>query len=139
MNNLQFNFGEDSLYSLPSPDVVVISSDSEIGFLVEPGNVLQIEERFRDDPTGQDVMTAFKGPAAALLFVSNSDSVPQPDTIDTSGTRIEQELMELVVENQLSSPNSRSSFIGSEFGEATRTPCELSENSSSRVNSYGRP
>ena len=68
------------------------SSDSENGFLVEPGNILQIEGRFRANSTGQDATTAFIGPAAALLFPSNSVSIPQPDTIDTAGRRIEQEL-----------------------------------------------
>ena len=139
MNNLQFNFYEDSLYSPLSTDVVDISSDSEDGFLVEPGNILQIEEIFRANPMGQDAMTAFIGPTAALLFPSNSVSVPRTDTIDTVGTRIEQELMELVVENQLPSPISLSSFIYSEFEEATSSPNELSENTNSRVNSYGRP
>ena len=52
MNNLQFNFDEDSLYSSLSPDVVDISSASENGFLVEPGNAPQIEERFRAKPFG---------------------------------------------------------------------------------------
>ena len=139
MNKLQFNFDEDSLYSPLSPDVVDISSDSENGFLVEPGNILQIEERFRANPMGQDAMTAFIGPTAALLFPSNSVSVPQTDTIDTAGTRIEQELMELVVENQLPSPIFLFSFIDSEFEEATSSPDEPSVNSNSRVNSYGRP
>ena len=36
---------------------------------------------------GKDAMTAFIGPTAALLFPSNSVSVPQTDTIDTAGTR----------------------------------------------------
>ena len=105
MNNLQFNFDEDSLYYPLSPDVVDISSDSENGFLVEPGNILQIEERFGANPMGQDVMTAFIGPTAALLFPSIGVSVPQTDTIDTAGSRIEQELMELLVENQLPMSN----------------------------------
>ena len=87
----------------------------------------------------RDAMTAFKGSAAALLFPSNSVSVHHPDIIDTAGLRIEQELMELVVENQLSSPLFLTSVIDSEFEEATRSPGELSVNTNSKVNSYGRP
>ena len=63
------------------------------------------------------MMTAFIGSAAALLFSSNGVSVSHPDAIDTSGTRIEQELMDWVEESQLT--KSLTSFIDSEFEEAT--------------------
>ena len=47
--------------------------------------------------------------------------------------------MELVVENQLPSPISLSSFIDSEFEEATSSPDEPTVNTNPRINSYGRP
>ena len=46
--------------------------------------------------------------------------------------------MDLVEESQVSSPISLTSFIDSEFEEATGSPGKLSVNSNSRVNSYGR-
>ena len=43
MSSLQFNLDEDSLYWPISPDVIDISSNSVEEFLVEPGNVPQLE------------------------------------------------------------------------------------------------
>ena len=45
---------EDTLYSPLSPDVIDISSNSDNEFIVEPGNVPQLLDRFRVNTTGED-------------------------------------------------------------------------------------
>ena len=141
MRNLQFVLEEDSLYSPISPDVIDISSNSGDDFLVEPGNVTQLEERFRVNQTTQDAMTTFMGAATAMLFLSSNDPILQGNVIDTTGTGIEQELMELDEESRVVSPVSLTSFVDSEFGETSESPEEIRGNGPDdmRVNSYGRP
>ena len=141
MSSLQFNLEEDSLYSPISPDVIDISSNSGDEFLVEPGNVPQLEERFRVNQTTHDVMTTFMGAATAKLFPSGNDPILQGSVIDTTGTGIEQELMELIEESRVISPASLISFIDSEFEETNESPEERGVDNldKTRVNSYGRP
>ena len=47
MDKLQFNIDADSLYSPILPDVVDISSGSEDAFSIQPGDRVQLDERFR--------------------------------------------------------------------------------------------
>ena len=141
MSNLQIVLEEDSLYCPISPDVIDISSNSGDEFLIEPGNVTQLEERFRINQTTQDAMTTFMGAATAMLFPSSNDPILQSNVIDTTGTGIEQELMELIEESRVVSPDSLTSFVDSEFEETNEPPEELRWNGTDnmRVNSYGRP
>ena len=83
-------------------------------------------------------MTAFMGSTATLLFPSNGVNVSHHDTIDTMGRRIERDLMDLVEENQFSSPSSFTSFIDSEFEEAVESPNESNTNTNMKVISDGR-
>ena len=66
--------------------------------MVEPGNVTQLGERFRVNRTAHDAMTTFMGAATAMLFPSSNDPILQGYAIDTAGTGIEQELMDLIEE-----------------------------------------
>ena len=83
--------------------------------MVEPGNVPQIEERFSVKTAAHDAMTTFKGAVTAMFFPADSVTIPQDGTIDTAGTGIEQELMELIEGNRIPSLASRTSFMDSEF------------------------
>ena len=141
MSNLQFVLEEDSLYSPISLDVIDISSNSGDEFLVERGNVTQLDERFRVNQITQDAMTTFMGAATAMFFPSSNDPILQGNVIDTTGTGIEQELMELIEESRIVSPVSLTSFVDSEFEEANESPEELRGDGPDImiVNSYGRP
>ena len=141
MSNLQFVLEEDSLYSPISPDVIDISSNTGDEFLVEHGIVTQLEERFRINQTTQDAMTTFMGAATAMLFPSSNDPILQGNVIDTIGTGIEQEVIELIEESRVVSPVSLTSFVDSEFEETNESPEELRGDGpdNMRVNSYGRP
>ena len=136
MINLQFAMEEDTLYS---PDVIDISSNSDNEFLVEPGNVPQLLDRFRENTTEGDPMTAFVGSAAALLFPSGGNTVPTQDTIDVRGTRIERELMDIVGGDLPSTPSSLLSFIDSELEPESKSSNDLNPVADSRLNNYGRP
>ena len=141
MSSLQFVLEVDSPFSPISPDTIDISSNSGDEFLVEPGNVPQLEERFRVNRTTHDLMTTFMGAATAMLFPSNNDPILQSNVIDTAGPGIEQELMELIEESRVISPASLRSFVGSEFEETKESPEQLRGDGlgNMRVNSYGRP
>ena len=139
MNNLQFNIDEDPLDTPISPEVVDISSRSEDGFLVEPGNTFKIDEKFRNNPTGTDMMSAFMGTTSASLFPETSDTATKVEAMDTAGTHLEKELMELVEHTQGTQLFSPSSFMDSEFEETDSSPPDLLEGSTVSTNSYGRP
>ena len=97
MDSLQFNLDEDLGYSPISPDVIDISSESGEEFIVEPGNIAQLDEKFRVNTMGSNIMTAFVGSATASLFPP-SNYVGQQGSINTAGTHIEREIMELIEE-----------------------------------------
>ena len=91
---LLFNFEEDYLYSPISPVVVDKSSDSDNPFSIASENVGQLVEKFRINPAGSNLMSAFMGSTMAS---------PYPDTVRTlergesAGTpeALERDLMEL--------------------------------------------
>ena len=130
---------EDTLYSPLSPDVIDISSISDNEFIVEPGNVPQLLDRFRVNTTEEDPMTAFMGSTAALLFPSGGNEVHTQDTIDVRGTRIERELMESVEEDLPFTPSSLPSFIDSELELENEPSNDPNPDTDIRLKSYGRP
>ena len=81
------------------------------------------------------------GAATAMLFPSNNDPILQCNVIDTAGTGIEQELLELIEESRVISPVSLTSFVDSEFEETNESPEELGGDGlgNMRVNSYVHP
>ena len=117
MDKLQFNIDEDSPYSPISPDVVDISSGSEDAFSIQPGDRAQLEERFRINPAGSNLMSAFVGAATASLF-PNTDTALEHDAVSVaSGTQLEKDLMGLIGDLQQEQESSPTSFIDSEFEE----------------------
>ena len=112
--NLQFNLDKDLGYSPISPEVISISSETGEEFTVEPSNTAQLNKKFRINTIESNIMTAFVGSATASVFPPSNKS-GQEESIDTSGTRIESEIMALIEEIPFSSPASTLSFIHSEF------------------------
>ena len=130
---------EDTLYSPLSPDVIDISSNSDNEFIVEPGNVPQLLDRFSVYTTEENPMTAFMGSTAALSFPSGGNEVPTQDTIDVRGTSIERELMDLSEEDLPSTPSSLPSFIDSQLELENEPSNDPNPDTDIRLTSYGRP
>ena len=80
-------------------DMVNISSSSEEGFVVEPLSQPEMEDRFRVASSFVTSMSAaFMGSIEASLYVINSIETRPSGCIDTRGTTIESELMDLLSE-----------------------------------------
>ena len=107
--------------------------------MVEPGDVEALDERFRIGSPSADAMSAFVGAAAATLFPSSAVPYQNEETIDTAGSQIERQLMELVEEHQSNDSVSPPSFIDTEFEEPPESPDEQETSGSMSVNSYDRP
>ena len=76
-----------------------------------------------------------------MLFPSNNDPILHGNVIDSAGTGIEQNRIELIKEIRVISPASLTSFFDSEFEETNESAEDLrgDDLSNIRVNSYGRP
>ena len=136
---MQFNIDEmfDNFDSPPS--IIDVSSEYGEEFMVEPGDVQALGERFRIGGPSADAMSAFVGAAAASLFPSSAVPYRNKETIDTAGSQIERQLMELVEEHQSNDSVSPPSFIDTEFEESPGSPDKQETSASVSVNSYGRP
>ena len=78
-------------------DLVNISSRSEEGFVVKSLTLPEMEDRFRVVSSSVTSMpVAFMGSTEASLFVTNSVETRPSGCIDTRGTPIESELMDLL-------------------------------------------
>ena len=139
MNSLQFNFDEDSLYSPISPDVIDISSDSDNAFPVAPGDVGQLEERFRLNPVGSNLMSAFLGSTLASLYTDATMTADQGGEMTTTGTELEKDLAELIADPPEAQMDSPGSFVASEFEEENLFPWTVGNSQNTSVNSFGRP
>ena len=86
-------------------------------------------------------MASFLGAAAAMLFPADAATIFQKHTIDTAGTSIEREFMELIEVNHIPSLTARTSFVNSEFEETNESPkvTDTTVIDNTLVNSYGRP
>ena len=122
-----------------SPSVIDISSESGEEFTVEPGNVNAIEERFRVGAPGSNAMTAFAGAAAMTLFPQSTASQLDTEIIDTAGSQIERQLLDLIDEHQSNHSMTPSSFVSSEFEESPESPDDQEMVQQPPLNSYGRP
>ena len=111
MDRLQFRLDDlmDTFGS--SPSVIDISSESGEEFTVEPGNVNVIEERFRVGAPGSNAMTAFAGAAAMTLFPQSTVSQLDTEILDTAGSQIERQLLDLIDEHQSNHSMTPSSFV----------------------------
>ena len=139
MEKLQFNTDVNSLYSPISPDVVDISSESENSFSMAPGDIAQLDVRFRINTTGSNLMSAFMGSTLASLYVDPANTAEQNESVSATGTQIEQDLMDLLGEPQEDTMISPSSFIDSEFEEGNLFPWTLGNTPPEDTNNYGRP
>ena len=138
MNKLQFDIDEDPLYSPISPNVVDISSGSAGDFSIEPGEVAQLDERFRIDTAGSNLMSAFMIAAAATLYPDTETSPGQDSASITSGTQLERELMDLIGVPQNGIMDSPNSFIDSEFEEVNLFPLTMGNGPERTTNNCGR-
>ena len=119
------------------PSIIDVSSESGEEFMVEPGNVQALNERFRVEGPSTDAMSVFVGAAAATLFPSSAVPDQNEETIDTAGSQIERQLMKLVEEHRSNDSASPPSFIGTEFEESPESPDEQETSGSMSLNSYG--
>ena len=120
-------------------DLINISSSSGEEFMVEPLSVNDLDERFRTTPYPlTDMSTVFMGAAGAMLFpnsVNPQGSVGQQ--IDTRGSQIENELMDLM--DDISNISSLT-FIGSSSEEDDPFfGANFANVEQNGRNSYGRP
>ena len=139
MNNLQFTLEDSPLLSIQSPGIVDISSDSGEEFVVHPNDLSDVEERFRVGGPISDMLTAFVGATSATLFTPGPEDPAIVETIDTAGTQIEQQMMEIIEEHQFSRGSSSTSFIDTKLEDSPMSPWESAEPSTRPVKSYGRP
>ena len=119
-------------------DLINISSSSEEGFMVEHFTLPELEDRFRVAPSSiTNMPTAFMGSAEASLFVTNSVDARSTGCIDTRGTSIETELMDLLNDIPDISPTT---FIDTSDEEMNPFPEANFENvQRNERNAYGRP
>ena len=89
MEKFQFDTDVNSLYTPKSPDVVDISSESENSFSIAPGDIAQLDERFRVNTTGSNLMSAFMGSALASLYVDPANTAEQNEFVGATGTQID--------------------------------------------------
>ena len=130
------NSARAPMITSPTLDLVNISSspgeELEVGHL----SLSELEDRFRIAPhTANDLPSAFMGAAGATLFVQNNG--PRVDTehaVDTRGSVIENEPMDLLDEV---SEVSSLTFIGSSEDEVD--PFFGANFANVERNSYGRP
>ena len=116
-------------------DLINISSSSDEGFVVEPLTLTEMEDRFRVAPSSIASMpVAFIGSTEASLFVANSMETESRGCIDTRGTTIESEIMDLL--NDI--PDiSLVTFIDS--SEEEMDPFPEANFANVQRNAYGRP
>ena len=136
MDNTQFDI--DEIFDYLRPSVIDVSSESGEEFIVEAGNVQELDEMFRVGGPSTEAMSAFAG-AAATLFQSHSLPQQSQDVTDTSGSHIETQLIELIDEHQSHQSISPTSFIDTEFEESPESSDDQGMENSFPVNSYGRP
>ena len=78
MDNLHFNLEEELMLPSLSPAIIDVSRDSGDEFIVHPGDLSEIKDRFRPGGPRSDVMTD------CLHGSGNSFSVPHPNEKITS-------------------------------------------------------
>ena len=139
LDNLQFNIEEELMLPSLSPAVIDVSSDSGDEFIVQPGDLPEIEDRFRPGGPRSDVMTAFMGAATASLFPTPTRRSAEDEIRDISGTRIERQLVDLMEEDQHDYESPPTSFIDTELEDSPMSPWESPNRVEGSTNSYGRP
>ena len=124
MDNLQFDLEEELMLPSLSPAIIDVSSDSGDEFIVHPGDLSEIEDRFRPGGPRSDVMTAFMGAATASVFPAPTRRSEEGEIVDLSGTRIERKLVDLMEEDQHNYDSPSTSFIDTELDGSPMSPWE---------------
>ena len=126
---------------LPSLSAALIDilSDSGDEFIVHPGDMSEIEDRFRPGGPRSDVMTAFMGAATASLFPAPTRRSEEDEIIDISGTRTERQLVDLMEGDQHNYESPSTSFIDTELEDSPMSPWESPHRAGGSTNSYRRP
>ena len=139
MDRLQFRL--DGLMDTfgSSPSIIDISSESGKDFTVEPGDVSAIEEGFRAGAPGSSAMFALVGATANTLFPQSMFQQADTEVIDTAGSQIERQLLDLIDEHQSNHSMTPSSFVSSEFEGSPESPDDQEMTQQPPLNSYGRP
>ena len=139
MDNLQLNLEDSPLLSIQSPSIIDVSSDSGEEFIVQPSSLPNIEERFRVGGPRSDMMTAFLGATSATLFASEPEDPVVTEIIDTAGTPIERQMVDIFEEHPFSRESSPSSFIDTELEDSPMSPWDTTEPMGTSIISYRRP
>ena len=84
------------------------------------------------------MMTAFVGAASATLFASESEDPAVSEIIDTAGTRIERQMMDIIEEHHFSRESSSTSFIDTELEDTPMSSWKPSRPMHVPVNNYKR-
>ena len=119
--------------------MVDISSGSEGDFSIAPGDIAHLNQRFRIDTAGSNLMSAFMGAATATLYPNAGISPGQDSATITSATQLEREPLELIGVPQNGLTDCSSSFIDSEFEEGNLFPWTMDNGLERITNNYGRP
>ena len=120
------------------PSIIDVSSESGEEFTVEPGDIQALDEGFRVGGSSADALSVFVGAAAATIFPSASLPYQTEEVIDTTGSQIERQLMELVEEHQNHDSVSSPSYTDTEFEESPEPPEDQEMDNDLWLNSYGR-
>ena len=85
------------------------------------------------------MMTAFVGAAPATLFTSEPEDPTVTEIIDTAGTLIKRQMMDIIIEHHFSRESSSTSFVDTELEDSPMSPWEAAGPMVVPANSYGRP
>ena len=107
-----------------SPAIIDVSSDSGDEFIVHPGDLSEIDDRFIPGGPRSDVMTALVGAATASLFPAPTRPSEEDEIFDIPGTRIEHQLVDLMEEDQYNYGSASTSFIDTELEDSPMSPWE---------------
>ena len=85
------------------------------------------------------MMTAFVGAASETLFTSEPEDPAATETMDTAGTLIKRQMMDIINEHHFSRQSSSTNFVDTELEDSPMSPWKAPEPMGVPVNSYGRP
>ena len=85
------------------------------------------------------MITALVGATSATLVASEPEDPVVTDIIDTAGTQIERQQMDIIEEHHFSWDSLSTSFIDTELEDSAMSPWDTTEPMGVPVNSYGRP
>ena len=120
MDNLQFNSEDGTLFVATSAKFV-FSMESVEEFVGQTGDERTIEDRFRY------MTSAFMGAANATLFPSETSLARKNKIVDTAGTRIDRQSLDLMEEHQNSHCLLPITFIATDVEDSSIFSKDLEE------------